>query len=150
MELFNSALAAKFSGLLFFLKRSRNEFEMVADEIGDRSLRTALNGLSDDSSYYAGELKNYLKTHGFLNIHTEASEDGDISAEYPVTDSAAQGDELNNICTHNERKLISAYSELLNESLPCPTLKEIMLYQLNALKNTFMKVKTLNSARFAL
>ena len=49
MENINAAIKEKFSGLLFFLRRSKTEFEMVADEMEDHSLRAALNLLSDES-----------------------------------------------------------------------------------------------------
>ena len=73
-----------------------------------------------------------------------------VDSYYPVAEHTKQGDEVLKICTQNEHTLIRAYSELLDESLPCQNLKDMMHCQLNALKNTFLKVKTLNSARFAL
>ena len=147
MEILSSSSMAKFCGLLLSLKRSKKEFEMVADEIGNTSLRTALNGLSDESSYYAGELKNYLTSLGATPILKEVPEDSDVYG-YPVYNNTAEGAELLNICTHNERSLVKAYSDLLEESMPFQSLKEMMLYQLNALKYTFMKIKMLNTVRF--
>jgi len=149
MELLSAGFISKFSGLLFFLNRSNKEFEMVADEMGNHSLRTALNGLSDESYYYAGELKNYLDS---LGIITETKEPGAEEGVYDYDEpplTAVAGDELLHICAHNERTLVQAYTELLNECLPFQSLKDVMVYQLNALKNTFLKIKTLNSARFA-
>jgi len=147
MELLNAGFISKFSGLLFFLKRSNKEFEMVADEMGNPSLRTALNGLSDESYYYAGELKNYLDSLGIITENREPDpQDGVYDYDEPLLPA---GDELQHICSHNERSLVQAYTELLNECLPFQSLKEIMIYQLNALKNTFLKIKTLNTARFA-
>lgn len=145
MELLNNRLINKLSGLLFFLKRSKKEFEMVADEVENNPLRTALNGLSDESSYYAGELNNYLSTLGISTVTGDHAAD---VYDYPVAEG--HGDELMNICSHNEATLTQAYSELLEEeNMPWPTLRELMTYQLNALKFTFLKVKTLNTARFA-
>ncbi len=150
MEIFNIGLSAKFSGLLFFLKRSKQDFEMVADEIENNPLKTALNGLSDESSYYAGEIKSYLKTLGITTVAGEANkEDEEVYNHYPVTEEAGRGNELLSICTHNEDKLLQAYSELLEEPIPFQSLKEIMICQFNALKYTFLKIKTLNTARFA-
>ena len=151
MEIFNMSLSAKFSGLLFFLKRSKQEFEMVADEIENNPLRTALNGLSDESNYYAGEIKSYLKSLGIPMGALEEKKDGaeEMYDNYPVTEEAGQGNELLSICTHNEDELLQAYSELLEEPIPFQSLKEIMICQFNALKYTFLKIKTLNTARFA-
>ena len=69
--------------------------------------------------------------------------------DYPAAENANYGGELMNICTQNETTLTKAYSDLLSESIPFQSLKEIMLCQLNALQYTFTKIKTLNSARFA-
>lgn len=146
METLNSSVKEKFSGLLFFLSRSKTEFEMVADEMEDYSLRTALNALSDESSYYAGEIKNYLKTFGIYSPAKTNSESYDF-AVYPV-ENTEKGNELQNICSYNEESLTNAYKDLLEESLPFQILKDIMNCQLNALKYTFLKIKTLNSARF--
>jgi hypothetical protein len=148
MEILSAGFITKFSGLLFFLKRSNKEFEMVADEMGNRSLRTALNGLSEESGYYAGELKNYLGSLGFAPA-TVTDEETEIYSYEPPAESPAAGYELLNICAHNEDTLVQAYNELMSECPPHQSLKEIMLCQLNALRYTFMKIKMLNTARFA-
>ena len=150
METLSTGILNKLSGLLFFLKRSKNEFEMVADEVENYSLKSALNGLSEESSFYAGELKNYLIHLGITTPYIQYDSLADNldyinETEQPNTN----GNELNCICSYNETSLTAAYSDLLSEPLPFESLKEIILYQLNALKFTFMKIKTLNTARFA-
>ena len=151
METLNASIREKFSGLLFFLRRSKTEFEMVADEMEDYSLRRALNSLSDDSNYYAGELKNYLKAFGIYSSQNESLAEPDIVqySESCATDDPEKGNELHNICNYNEASLTQAYSELLQENMPFQILKDIMSYQLNALHNTFMIIKALNAARFS-
>ena len=42
---------------------------MVADEIENYSLKSALNGLSEESNFYASELKDYIKHLG-INAST--------------------------------------------------------------------------------
>lgn len=149
MENINAAIKEKFSGLLFFLRRSKTEFEMVADEMEDHSLRAALNLLSDESCCYAGELKSHLKAFGIYNVSPE-TQMWDPVSDYELNPlGEGKGNELQLICTHNEESLTKAYSELLAEALPVQVLKDIMLYQLNALKYTFMKIRALNCARFS-
>ena len=154
MNNFTASTLNKFSGLMFFLKRSKCDFEMVADEIENYSLKSALNGLSEESSFYASELKDYLKHLGINASTLSATEfssnyfNGDVSDKN--NDNCGKGLELQSLCSYNEESLTKAYSELLEEQLPCISLKEIIVYQLNALKISFMKIKTLNTARFAM
>ena len=142
----------KFCGLMFFLKRSKADFEMVADEIENYTLKSALNGLSEESHFYASELKNYLKQLGVNASSLHATE---FSSNYfdggtSDTENCEKGLELQSLCSYNEKSLTQAYSELLEEPLPCKSLQEIIRYQLNALKISFQKIQTLNTARFAM
>ncbi|MFN0082357.1 MAG: hypothetical protein ACKVOM_07525 [Ferruginibacter sp.] len=152
MENFTTNALNKFTGLMFFLKRSKADFEMVADEIENHSLKTALNNLSEESHYYASELKNYLK---HLGVNSSTINEDNYS--YSYEDGTASeignlqnGNELDCLCAFNEISLTQAYSDLLEEPLPCKSLQEIIMYQLNALKITFLKIRTLNTARFAM
>jgi hypothetical protein len=152
MNTLNTAVLYKFSGLMFFLKRSKHDFEMVADEIENYTLKSALNGLSEESSYYANELKNYLK---HLGINTSTFIDTDLTADdfkdvVLITESFEQGLELKSLISYKEKYLTKAYSELLEEQMPCKSLHEIISYQLYALKISFQKIQTLNTARFAM
>lgn len=142
----------KFCGLMFFLKRSKVDFEMVADEIENYTLKSALNGLSEESSFYASELKTYLK---HLGVNPSAIHATEFSSNYfdedlNNTENCEKGLELQTLCSYNEKSLTQAYSDLLEEPLPCKSLQEIIYYQLNALKITFQKIQVLNTARFAM
>lgn len=152
MENFTTNALNKFTGLMFFLKRSKADFEMVADEIENHTLKTALNNLSEESYYYASELKNYLK---HLGVNSSTINEDNYSYAYAdgtVTEigNLQNGNELDCLCTFNETSLTQAYSDLLEEPLPCKSLQEIIMYQLNAIKITFLKIRTLNTARFAM
>lgn len=142
----------KFCGLMFFLKRSKVDFEMVADEVENYTLKSALNGLSEESSFYASELKTYLK---HLGVHPSAIHATEFSSNYFDEDlnnieNCEKGLELQTLCSYNEKSLTQAYSDLLEEPLPCKSLQEIISYQLNALKISFQKIQVLNTARFAM
>lgn len=154
MNNLNASTLSKFSGLMFFLKRSKNDFEMVADEIENYTLKSALNNLSEESNFYASELKNYLK---HLGINAASLSVTEFSSNYfngavsgTEVEDFEKGVELQTLCRYNEEFLTKAYSELLDEPLPCKSLQEIIIYQLNALKISFLKIKTLNTARFAM
>ena len=142
----------KFSGLMFFLKRSKNDFEMVADEIENYTLKSALNGLSEESSFYASELNNFLKHLGVnpSSINENNFSDHYLNEDMKEEESLEKGLELQSLCSYNEKYLTKAYSDLLEESLPCKSLQEIISYQLHAIKISFLKIQTLNTARFAM
>ena len=152
MENLTASALDKFSGLMFFLKRSKKDFEMVADEIENHCLKTALNGLSEESYFYESELKNYLKHLGIntTNITEQDYAHSDFNSNTTIVENLEKGNELQSLCIYNETSLTQAYSDLLTEHLPCKSLQEIISYQLNALKITFLKIKTLNTARFAM
>ena len=146
----NSKIIDKFCGLLHFLNLSKTEFEMVADEVEDYNLRTALHGLSFESNQCADELTSQLKT---LGIPCKAPQTFELCMDEPLVPQTeyipGTGNELMNICSNTENTITNAYSDILNDYLPINSLREMMMYQLNALKCAFMKIKTLNSARFA-
>ncbi|MDB5202280.1 MAG: hypothetical protein JWQ27_1689 [Ferruginibacter sp.] len=148
MENINTKIIDKFCGLLFFLTRSRNEFEMVADEIEDCGLRTALNGLSTETNQFADEISSQLKSLGINPVTKEDYFEDCINKGEDLRQQSGRGRELQTICTETEASITSAYSEIL-EDVPFTTLKEMMTYQLNSLKFAFMKINMLNSARFA-
>lgn len=50
METIANPVIDKLRGLLYSLTHTKEEIEMVADEVEDCNLRTALNGLSMESS----------------------------------------------------------------------------------------------------
>ncbi len=154
MNNLTASTISKFSGLMFFLKRSKKDFEMVADEIENYSLKSALNGLAEESSFFVSEIKNYLKHLGInssiIPVTEFISNYYDASSSDIATESCQHGLELKSLCSYIEKSLIRAYCDLLDEPLPCKSLQEIIIFQLNALKISFLKIQTLNTARFAM
>lgn len=140
---------AKISTLIYSLSHTKEEIEMVADEVDDCKLRIALNGLSQESSIFANELCMQFKNSGlyFPKLSIEELQGSNTMIEGEVMEGP--GDELSYICRKNESFLMAAYNLLLNESFLFPGLRDIMNYQLDALKSAFLKIKLLNSARFS-
>lgn len=144
----NISFINKIYGLLCSLTHTKEEFEMVADEVEDCNLRTALHGMSLESSIYASELFMQLKTHGiqFPKLPQDLPEGANLMLEEDLSD--VPGNELFFICDRNEHFIINGYKNILSESFLFPGLRDIMMYQLHALKSGFMKIKFLNKARF--
>lgn len=149
METVTNAVIDKLRGLLYSLINTKEEFEMVADEVEDCNLRTALYGLSMESSQYASELSMQLKTLG-IHFPKPSLEELEGSNSMPFEEiNNGFGNELSYICSRNENFILAAYRNILSESFLFPGLRDIMMYQLSALKCAFMKIKLLNSARFS-
>jgi hypothetical protein len=148
MDTNNINVLAKISSLVYSLTHTKEEIEMVADEVDDCNLRVALNGLSQESSNFATELCMQFKNSGlyFPKLSLEELQGSNTMAENETVEGP--GDELSYICRRNENFLMSAYNLILNENFLFPGLRDIMTYQLNALKSAFLKISLLNNARF--
>lgn len=142
-------IVEKFYGLLTYLTYTKTEFELVADEIEDCKLKTALNGLSEESDQYKNELCLELKALGFQYQSPNALVNVEEVNSNISSECFEKGNELQLICSCSESYITRAYRDILNEYFPFPAIRQIMIYQLNTLKSAFMKVNLLNSARFA-
>ncbi len=148
MEL-GANLKDKLFKVLMYLTQTKEEFEMVADEIADGNLKMALEGLSMDSSLYANELCMQLQTLGIaVNTPTILDIQGANSMPLHAT-IPGKGNELHYICSKTEDSVITAYKNILNEGVSIPGIYELMMFQLNALKCAFTKIKMLNTARYS-
>ena len=150
MQTVSTSALDKLFGLLGHLNLTKTELEMVADEIEDINLKLALNGLSLETEQYICELNAQLHPLG-INYRcppalVTAEEDNDVQNQPDILNN---GNEVNNICLNNEHRITTAYREILKEVFPIEGLKNILLFQLNTLKYTFLKVKVLNAVRFA-
>src|SRR5688572_13212309 len=98
MDATNSNVLSKISSLIYSLTHTKEEIEMVADEVDDCNLRTALNGLSQESSIFATELCLQFKNSGiyFPKLSLEELQGSNTMGE-EMTE--APGDELTYICT---------------------------------------------------
>ena len=148
MEL-GANLKDKLFKVLMYLTQTKKEFEMVADEIADGNLKIALEGLSIDSSLYANELCMQLQTLG-IAVNTPTIQDIQGANAMPLHATIpGKGNELHYICSKSEDSVISAYKNILNDGISIPGIYDLMMFQLNALKCAFTKIKMLNTARYS-
>ncbi|MEJ7625471.1 MAG: hypothetical protein WKF35_01305 [Ferruginibacter sp.] len=149
MDFITTPVIEKIRGLLYSLTHTHEELELVADEVEDCKLKTAINGLSMESSIYASEICMQLKELGIKFPRPALSElQGSNSMSFDeICDN--YGNELSYICSRNENYIENAYKNILSENFTFPGLRDIMLYQLNALKCAFMKINLLNTARLS-
>lgn len=142
-------LKDKLFKVLMYLTQTKAEFEMVADEVDEGNLKTALEGLSLESSLYANELCVQLQTLG-IAVQTPIIKDLQGANNMPLHATlTGKGNELHYICSKSEDSVIGAYKNILNEGMSIPGLYDLMMYQLSALKCAFTKIKMLNAARYS-
>ena len=137
-------LLDKMNHVCKLLWQGKKEYEQVASTIDNKDLRSTMLTLALESNQYACELSSQITTLGGV-------------AEKEKNNEPELGDEIRNLndeneiltfCTMNEKKMIGAYQEILNESFLYEGLREMIRYQLNEMLCAFMQVKQLNSLKF--
>jgi uncharacterized protein (TIGR02284 family) len=133
----------KMNNILSLLWQGKKQYEQVAVTISDKDLRCTMLRIAQESNQYANELSSQIQVLG-----------GSPAIE--KTDEAGLGEEIKNLnsdneiitfCQKNEKKMISAYEEILDGSL-YDGLRKMIRYQLNELLFAFMQIKQLRSLKF--
>jgi uncharacterized protein (TIGR02284 family) len=134
-------LLKKINNVCNLLKQGKKEYEQVAVNVTDKDLRRTMLSLAQESNQYACELSSQILTLGGT----------------PEIDEAVLADEIKNVngeeemitlCLKNEKKMLSAYREILNESFLYDGLRKMIRYQLNEMLCAFMQAKQIGSLKF--
>ena len=142
-------IVEKISNLYRLLLQEKGEFEQVAGNITDNELRCTILTLAQKNSQYAAELSCHMQTTGGME-----TPGGVAAKEYnqKILREAGTGifpDENGVLafCSRNEKKMVTAYREILKESALYEGLRKMMKYQLNGILFTFMQLKLLTSLK---
>ncbi len=100
--------------------------------------------LAQESRQYACELSSQIHTLGGVP-EIETNNEPELRAEVKNLNDE---NEILTFCKVNEKKMIGAYQEILNESFLYDGLRKMIRYQLNEMLCAFMQVKQLNSLKF--
>jgi len=137
-------LLEKMNNILGLLRRGKKEYEQVATIITDKDFRCTLLSLAQESNQYACELSSQIESLGGLP-ELEKIDDAELGEEI----KNLNGDnEIITFCQKNEKKMISAYQEILKGSLLYEGLRKMIRYQLNEMLCAFMQIKQLRSLKF--
>lgn len=132
--------------LLSLLRRTREEFELVSEEMDDDHVRHTLRGFALETNQYEQELKSQLK---MLEIKETTAVPfinyDELLINIHSILNAGSLREILNTCMATESFFEKAYRGVLNEYFPYQSLRDILVYQLNGIKCSFMKLKLLNS-----
>ena len=137
-------LLEKMNNLCSLLLQEKKEFEQVATNITNKDLRNSMLTIAQESNQYAYELSSQMRTLGGVQ-EIEKIKEPELKDEIRNLNDE---NEILTFCKMNEKKMINAYQEILNESFLYEGLKKMIRYQLNEMLCAFMQVKQLNALKF--
>lgn len=133
----------KINTICSLLRQGKKEYEQVAVSIEDEDLRNTMLTLAQESNQYACELSSQIQTLGGVP-EMEKDDDADMAEALKNLDDESK---ILSFCKMNEKKMIKAYQEILNESFLYDGLRKMIRYQLNEMLCIFMQVKQLKSLK---
>ncbi len=137
-------LLEKMNNLYSLLRQEKKEFEQIAIKITNRDLRNTILSLAQETKQYACELSSQIHTLGGVPDIEKNNESEWIEENKTLNDD----NEILIFCKMNEKKMIRAYREILNESSLYEGLRKMIRYQLNEILCSFMHVKELDALKF--
>ena len=133
----------KISNLCGQLWQGKKDYEKISADIVDDELRQTVLTLAQESNQYACELSSQIEILGGVSQKETVSEDlPEVNTQIPQDASAILA-----FCRMQEKKMVSAYHHILNESYLYEGLRKMMRYQLNGILHSFMQIKLLNSLK---
>jgi uncharacterized protein (TIGR02284 family) len=140
----------KLSFLISYLHQISKDFEMIADEIEDKNLKTAFSALSEEDKQFAEELYCQVNKCGIsLALYEPALHWQESLHKAAEEIPTSKQNELLQICDKSEYLFLKLYTDVLREFFGFKSLIEIMAYQYNSIRAGFLKLRLLNSLRFA-
>ena len=126
------------------LWQGKQEYELVATSISDKDLRRTMLSLAQESNQYACELSSQIQTLGGNPV---IQKPGNTDPEDEIKNLHGEN-EIVVFCQKNERQMIIAYREILNDSFLYEELRKMIRYQLNQMLCAFMRVKQIGCLKF--
>ena len=136
-------LLEKMNTLCTLLRQEKKEFEQFATTTTNKDLRITMLTLAQESNQYACELSSQIHTLGGAP-EIEKINEPELKDEIKNLNDE---NEIMTFCQINEKKMISAYQEILNDSFLYEGLRKMIRYQLNEMMCIFMQVKQLRSLK---
>jgi uncharacterized protein (TIGR02284 family) len=139
-----AALLEKMNNILSLLWREKKQYEQVAIRVTDKDLSCTMLRVAQESNQYAHELSSQIEVLGGA-AEIEKADEVELGEEIR---SLNDDNDMITFCQRNEKKIISAYEEVLNRSLLYEGLRKMIRYQLNEMLCAFMRIKQLRSLKF--
>jgi len=136
-------LLEKMNTILSLLWQGKKQYEQVAVTVSDKDLSCTMLRIAQESNQYAHELSSQIQALGGAPEIEKPDEAGLEEIKKLNGDN-----EIITFCQKNEKKMISAYQEILKGSLLYEGLRKMIRYQLNEMLCAFMQIKQLRSLKF--
>ena len=152
MQKINKMISAKLFSLLSFLHHAGEEFEKNAQKIKDKNIKMSIRSIVLETNQYKRELNAQLQSLRIkeiksIDIEHSINTKGGLNNNV-LNDQVSTDKEIIELCCKSEASFEKAYRNILNEHFPFNTLRNILTYQLNGIKCSFMQLKLLRSAQW--
>lgn len=145
-------IAERLFRLMDILKNEKEKYEQASLTIHDKQFKQNISILAQENSQYVSELTSQLQSLGVYDCidspeKIEAA-GKHLSISEVNSDTTSANLNILEFCKDSEKKMISAYREVLNEPYLLEGLRAIIRRQLNGIMYAFLKLKLLEGTKY--
>lgn len=147
----SSNILEKINRLCGLLLKEQTEFEQAATLISDHALRCTVLTLAQNNHQYACELSSHVLCMQGIEIPGGLPPLVSMMPASPADTPTLFNNEheVLDFCRMNEKKMVFAYRDILNDLTLYDGLRKMIRYQLNGILVSFMQLRLLNSLTIA-
>ena len=146
-------IVERLSHLMDILRHEKEKYEQASLTIHDKQFKQNISILAQENSQYVSELTSQLKSVGVYDC-IDAPEKAATDRQPLVSDIGSDETNVNmnmtilQFCKDSEKKMISAYRDVLNEPYLFEGLRTIIRRQLNGIMYAFLQLKLLEGTKY--
>lgn len=144
-------IAERLFRLMDILKIEKVKYEQASLSIQDKQFQQNISILAQENNQYVSELTSQLQSLGVYDC-IDSPEKLEAVEKLPsvseVEDQPNANISILQFCKDSEKKMISAYREVLNEPYLLEGLRETIRRQLNGIMYAFLKLKLLEGTKY--
>jgi len=141
----HNVIPSKLCMLSVFLDDGFKEFENIANYIREKNIRMSVRSIALKIKQYYAEVSSQLKTLRVICVVDRKN----IIERFKITPVNHKlhfrDKKIVQICCDSERSFVKAYQSVLKESFSYSELKDMLVYQLHGITESFSQLKLLNS-----
>ena len=137
----NKLIEKKLCKLSSFLHHASNEFEKAAGHATAEDIKMSIRTVETITKQYMKELQSQLAILRIkCVIRDNKREERNVQPNKAISDR-----EIIKRCCNSEEYFEKAYRIILNQYFPYSSLRQMLVYQLNEIKHSFMQLRLLKS-----